>query len=491
MLTTIVVVMAIYFAVMILISWMGKKHATNFSDYLSAGKSAGIVMIIGGSMGAHIGNGLVVGGGAEGASLGLGGAAYGIGCCISYLVVAALMSRFVYKRGYLSLAEFLRERYHSELPSQIYNIATTCSYVGLIGGQLMAGGALFEALGMNRLLGIIVIAVIVFLYSQISGLWGAFATSVVQSAVILVGLFAAGAYLISDGAWLQIQSAVTAGEAPAYYTSMWGAYTPAALVGLMVPVSLMVITDQCTYQRISSAKTLAASTWGHILSAFLMVPVCILPVIIGMYGHVRFGASGNSAFFTVILNILPPLVGALVVTAVIAAVMSTIDAAFIAFSQVLLNDLYKNHINKKVTDQQLSKMTLGLNVTVTVIGVVFAMTANSLVGLLSNCYLFMEAACLVPFLGGRWFKKATKQGAIAASIVGCLIAVLQMFGIYALPYAALTMFIPSLIVFIVVSLMTQKDAEPQAEALQEEPAVAAVVAEEAVLTGAKANAEVE
>lgn len=87
MLTTIVIVMVIYFAAMIGISWMGKKHAENFSDYLNNGRSTGLLMVIGGCMGAHIGNGLVVGGGAEGASIGLSGIAYGIGCCISYLVI--------------------------------------------------------------------------------------------------------------------------------------------------------------------------------------------------------------------------------------------------------------------------------------------------------------------------------------------------------------------------------------------------------------------
>ena len=456
MMITIIVVMVIYFVAMIGISWMGKKYATNFSDYLSAGKSAGIVLIIGGSMGAHIGNGLVVGGGAEGASVGLSGAAYGLGCCISYIVVALIMSNFVWKNGYTSLAEYLEVRYKSGVPSQIYNIATTLSYVGLMGGQLMAGGALFKALGLNSTLGVVVIALVVFAYSQISGLWGAFATSVVQSAVIMVGLVAAGVYLVQGGAWGEITAAVDAGTVPATFTSPIAGYTTSALIGMVVPVSLQVLTDQCTYQRITSAKTAGASLWGHVLAAVLMVPCCFLPVIIGMYGNVHYGATGNDAFFSVVLNTLPPIFAALVVTAVIAAVMSTIDGVFVAFSQVLLKDMYKAHINKQATDSQLSKMTIGLNVIVTTISIFFALTATSLVNLLSNSYLFLEAACLVPFLAGRWYKGGTKEGAVASAIVGSIFALLQIFGIFTLPYYAITIFIPSLIVYVVVSLFTQK-----------------------------------
>lgn len=188
-----------------------------------------------------------------------------------------------------------------------------------------------------------------------------------------------------------------------------------------------------------------------------------MPCIIGMYGRVHFGAEGNNAFFTVVLNVLPPVFAALVVTAVIAAVMSTIDCVFISFSQVLLNDFYRRRINPDVTDKQLSKMTLGLNVIICVVAIGFAVTATSLVGLLSNCYLFLEGACLVPFLGGRWYKGATKQGAIASSIVGAGIAVLEMFGIFSLPYSAITLFIPSLIAFVIVSMMTSGKAEPAAQ----------------------------
>ena len=172
MMITIIIVMAVYFVAMIAISWMGKKYATNFSDYLSAGRSAGIALIVGGAMGAHLGNGLVVGGGGEGAAVGLSGAVYGLGCCLSYVFLAFLLNKFVYQNGYLSLADFLRKRYDNELPAQVYNIVTVLSYLGILGSQLMAGKALFEAMGMNGVVGVFIIAIVVFLYSQISGLWG-------------------------------------------------------------------------------------------------------------------------------------------------------------------------------------------------------------------------------------------------------------------------------------------------------------------------------
>lgn len=453
---TIIVVMAIYFVAMVGISWLGKKHATNFDDYLSAGKSAGIALIIGGAMGAHIGNGLVVGGAGEGASVGLSGITYGLGCALSYIVLAFLMNDFVYDRGYMSLADYMRDRYHNEIPAQIFNIATTLSYVGLVGGQLMAGKALFEALGLSGTVGVFIIAIVVFLYSQISGLWGAFATSVVQTLVIAAGVLSAMIYIAVTGGFAEIGAAVASGAVPATFTKFYGGYDLSTVLILAIPTSLSIFTDQATFMRIGSAKSKQVSKVAHILSALLMIPLCLAPVVVGMYGAVKFGASGNSAFFTVILNCLPPFVAALIVTAVVAAVMSTIDSAFIAFSQVLIKDLYHKHINPQADEKALSKMTLGLNLVVAGVGIAFALTAGSLVDLLANVYLFLCAASLVPFLAGRLWKGGTAAGSIASSIVGCAFALMEIAGIYSLPYSGITLFIPALIAYVVVSLATGK-----------------------------------
>lgn len=181
---TIVVVLVIYFAAMVFIGWMGRSKASNFEGYLSMGRTGGVLLLMGGAIGGQIGNGFVVGGAAEGAASGLAGSAYGIACALSLILVALFLNDFIYNNGYMSMADYTRQRYHSEVPGTIYDLSTAISSIGLIAGQIMAGKALFEALGLPGTVGAIAIAVVVLLYSQLSGLWGAFATSVVQTGVI-------------------------------------------------------------------------------------------------------------------------------------------------------------------------------------------------------------------------------------------------------------------------------------------------------------------
>ena len=122
MLTTIVIVIAIYFVAMFLIGVYGRRYAGTFSGYLSIDGKAGILLIIGGCIGANVGNGFVVGGAGEGSISGLAGSAYGLACVCFTLVVALALNRFIYRRGFQSYADFSRERYKSETPGVLYDV---------------------------------------------------------------------------------------------------------------------------------------------------------------------------------------------------------------------------------------------------------------------------------------------------------------------------------------------------------------------------------
>ena len=95
--------LAIYLIIMFAIGIYGKKYASNFSDYLTAGKRSTVLMVIGTAVGAHIGSGFIIGG-AEGAVLdGYGGVWYGLGCAFSYLLLSFTIAKLVQRKGYVTL----------------------------------------------------------------------------------------------------------------------------------------------------------------------------------------------------------------------------------------------------------------------------------------------------------------------------------------------------------------------------------------------------
>lgn len=300
MLTTIIIVVAIYFVAMLGIGWYGRRYSSTFDGYLSMGRSGGILLLMGSAIGANIGNGFVVGGAGGGATSGLAGSAYGLACAVSTLV-AVFLCDFIYKHNYNSLADYTRERYHSEVPGVIYDISTAISSIGLLAGQLMAGKALFETLGMPGVAGVISIAVVVFIYSQLAGLWGAYATSVVQTAVIALGLFLTIGVLFSNDAIGTIKAAQAAGTATPGALDFSG-MTPAGFLAMGLPIVLGMATDQNVFTRVCSAKNAKTAKLAQFFSFLVMIPLALMPAFIGAYGNTVYGAVGDSAFFTVVMN---------------------------------------------------------------------------------------------------------------------------------------------------------------------------------------------
>lgn len=455
MLTTIVIVMVIYFAVMALLGYLGKKHSSTFESHLNMARTAGPMMVICSAVGTHIGNGFIVGGAADGASIGLGGAVYGLGCALSYIIVGATVSNFLYKGNYVSLKDYLYQRYGDRVTGIIYDISTTLSYIGNVGAQLMAGYALFEALGFNGAYGVIAIAVIVFVYTQFAGLWGAFSTSVIQTIIIFASLVVTSVVILMNGGIDLISS--TNGLPDGYFKLV--SMSIPAFIGLTLPTTISTLVDQCVVQRINSAKDAKTAVWGHIWAGFVLVPLAFLPAFIGMYGHAVYGATDNSAFFLVLLNDLPAVLAALAVCAVLAAVMSTISGMYTAFSATIVKDIYHDIINPKAGDKQLKIMSTGLSVITTICCILIALFADSIIDLLCATYVFIGAACLIPFLGGIIWKKATAAGAVVSSIVGVMFCVLDMIGVFHPTYESIFPLIPAAAAYIVVSLATQKKSQ--------------------------------
>lgn len=449
--TLLVVVLIVYFAAMVGIGFMGRKHASSFDSFVSAGRSAGVLMIIGSAVGSQIGNGFVVGGAGSAASIGLGGAWYGIGCGLGYLAIALVLNKRVYTKGYISLPEFLEERYGDKLTSAVFSIATVLSYIGNIAAQIMAGSALFRAFGLNGTLGAVSITVVVLAYSSLSGLWGAYATSVVQVGVIAVAMIAAVIAIVSGGGIAEIDAAIAAGTVPSNFWSL-DAIGLKAILFMVLPVSLAALCDQQTVQRINAAKSEKASMSAHIISTVMCICLALLPAIIGMYGAAVYGVTDNTAFFQVVMNKLPALVSAMTIAAVIAAIMSTIDGTVIAFSTVMLKNVYQGMINPKVDEKTLKKGDTILSVVVLIFALVLSLQFDNIINLLSSTYIFLTACCLVPFVGGMYWKKGTAKGATVSSIVGLIISVLNMTKIYVLPLSDFSPIIIALVVYVVVSL---------------------------------------
>ena len=454
----IIVVMVIYFAAMVAIGIAGRKHASTFSGFANAGRSLGFMFLIGSCVGAHIGNGFVVGVASEGAAVGMSGAWYGIGCGLSYLVVLIVITKRLYEKGFVTVGEWLEWRYNDHTVSLVYAVVYALSGIGIVCGQIVAGRALFEAFGLNGTLGAIILSAVIFVYSSFSGIWGAFATSIVQVAVILVALVATFIIIISNGGNAVIDQAIAAGTVPHDSWSMVSeTYTWEVILVTCIPIFFQGMTDTCTTQRIATQKSYKDVVIGHLISIVICVVCALLPAYIGLYGAAVFGETANKIFFVVALDALPPLAGAITISAVLAAIMSTVDSMMVAFSTVMIQDVYKAVIKKDATDAQMKKLDLPISFVFLVIVLIVSLQFDNIIGILETTYAFIGACVWAPFMGAVFWKKGTKIGALAAAGVGFVVVVLQITGAINLgTWGDIWPTLISVAVYVIVSLCDKK-----------------------------------
>lgn len=446
--TIIVVVLAIYMIAMIAIGLYGRKYATTFKDTITAAKRSTMFMIIGSAMGAHIGSGFVVGSGEYGAYYGLSGAWYGIGCAISYILAGVLFIRFIYRHNYVSLSDYFLDRYGDKVTRLIYSISIPLSYIAGFAGQILAGKAIFAAFGINGNVGLIIMTLIVLFYASLSGLWGAYMTSVIQVGIIFVAMVASFCSLFFSG-----EFSILSESLPSQAFNLF-ACDPEVFILMVIPTLLSTPTDQTVFQRTASAKTEKAAVLGHIFSGLLLIPIALIPTLIGMYGMcVMPDAEPSAVLIQVVLGKFSPLFAAIFVAAVLCAIMSTCDGIFIGVSTTVIHDIYQGMIAPDASEEKCKRYSTILNIIIAGLGVALALSFNSIIDLLSMSYTVLFSGCMIPFVGGLVWKKGNTTGALGSAACGIGCSALIMAGIFTPPYSSIFPAIPALVGYIVFSLI--------------------------------------
>lgn len=449
-LTLMVVVLVVYLAAMLGIGFLGRGTADNFKDYVTAAKKGTLLMVCGSYIGSHIGNGVVVGGAEYGAEYGIGGAWFGVGASLGYIVFAFVVARKLYRANALTISDVLNQRYGKRITGTIYAVVNCFAAMSIMAGQIIAGRNLFSYLGLNPVLGATLVCVVVFIYATVSGQWGVMMTDVIQSIVVVACTLLAILYMAVTGGFGIMKEVLPASSwsVMPFGTEQW--------VMMLFPSMLYGLVSCASFQRNISAKDEKTAILSALWGGLLLLPFVILPVLIGMYGRALFpDAPASSIMFQVMLEAFPSWLAAILIAALVAAVMSTVDSQLIYITASFTNDIYLEYINHKADDKTLNRIAHIVTFVVGCVVLYLALNAKEIISMLSYAYTFLCAGTLVMFVGGIFWGKATRTGAVAAAAVGIFFVVLYKFCGVNLPYASVFPILPSAIAFVVVSLLTQ------------------------------------
>lgn len=474
--TMILIVLIVYLFFMVYFGFYFKKRVNTFNDFILASKGLPW-FVISMTMLATLANAQQ--------TLGIAGTSYilGLSPMIWYFILVnifiyPLMVRLGSRYRYLNfstIVDLAEERYPNQGRLTILLSAWQVAW-GIISTAIcIFGGALVieTIFGIPFLVACVIVTVITVAYCVMGGLNAVVFTDTIQWLIIIAGTaFLVPAVFIKFGTFSSFFSAVlgNSGMVPAQGVTLWPGFTDLftlpmgvtalGLISMGLAGSLWIPIDLGYMQRMLAAKTVKDGRRAAL--GFLVIVTlwaCIM-VIMGLYGSVLHpGVKVTDTIILLIANDAMPALGvAIFITAIAAAVMSTVSTYLNASAAILTKNIYKRFIKKDADDAQMIKMARIFNVVIAVAALFFAPSVrNSGVFMTSITAQMVICASLTPLiLLSTYWKRMTEAAAFWGCVISgglTLILVFRSGGGTAVFYGAGIAGIPAIFIGIVLSVL--------------------------------------
>jgi Na+/proline symporter len=124
-----------------------------------------------------------------------------------------------------------------------------------------------------------------------------------------------------------------------------------------------------------------------------------------------------------IMLVLPTFIGAIYLSAVIAASQSTADAVILMASFGLARDLYHKLLNPEADDEAILRLSKICTAGVTLAGLILAyFRPQMILDLAMMAWAALSAAIMAPFLYSLFWRRATKTAAVFTSVTAFVLA---------------------------------------------------------------------
>ncbi len=289
--------------------------------------------------------------------LGLAGAGYEHGIAVwNYEWMATLVLLFfsvlilpIYLQSKIStVPEFLEKRYDRRSRKAFSAFTVVTGMLIDSAGAMFAGALVLQLLfpDVHLMVHIVAIALLGGIYVMLGGLQAVMITDTIQGILLFA---AAGAIFVTvfgafDHDWAVLpelagEDGFTIAPPPDDDFLPWpGIFTGAIWLGLYV-----WITNHIVVQKVLSAKNLDHGRWGALFAGLMQLPLLVLLIFPGILARGVFDElpDPDMAWPALVFEVVPAGLRGIIVAALIAALMSTLDSVLNGASSLVVNDFVK------------------------------------------------------------------------------------------------------------------------------------------------------
>ncbi|XP_006747753.1 sodium/glucose cotransporter 1 isoform X2 [Leptonychotes weddellii] len=519
-------VIIIYFVVVMAVGlWaMFSSNRGTVGGFFLAGRSM-VWWPIGASLFAsNIGSGHFVGLAGTGAAAGIAIGGFEWNALIWVVALGWVFVPIYIKAGVVTMPEYLRKRFGGKRIQIYLSILSLLLYIlTKISADIFSGAIFINlALGLDLYLAIFLLLAITGLYTITGGLAAVIYTDTLQTAIMLVGSFILTGFAFHevggyDSLMRKYMDAIPTVITDGNITVNKDCYTPRAdsfhifrdplkgdlpWPGIIFGLSILALwywcTDQVIVQRCLSAKNMSHVKAGCILCGYMKLLPMFLMVMPGMISRILYTEKiactvpseckkycgtevgcTNIAYPTLVVELMPNGLRGLMLSVMLASLMSSLTSIFNSASTLFTMDIYTK-VRKGASEKEL--MITGrlfilvlIGISIAWVPIVQSAQSGQLFDYIQSITSYLGPPIAAVFLLAIFWKRATEPGAFWGLILGFLIGVSRMVtefaygtgscmqpsncptiicGVHYL-YFAIILFVISVIIIVVVSLFTK------------------------------------
>jgi SSS family solute:Na+ symporter len=378
------------------------------------------------------------------------------------------------KFAQFTIPDLLESRYN-QTARVLGVIAVLFAYTAITSYQFIGGGDILHLIfpQVSAEHGAWILAGFVIVFTAIAGMGSVAYMDVVIGLLATITMIAALPVLIhTAGGWSAVHAAL-----PATHFTVFSDMKPINALELFLPTCLLMLGNQSMYQKFFSAKTekdATRATLGWIVGTVILETVIVAIAVVGS-AIFRTGEVAQrpreilaySAMHAFGGSIWLQLLGALLVGAIFAKVVSTANNYLFSPATNLVNDVFVRYITPGASNKSVLLVSRLMVVLLGCWALVQALRIKSVLAMSLYAYTIYAAALTPVILAAFFWKRATAKGAVASIAAGTVVTVCWEYMTPHLPAvigardAILPALVASLICLFAVSLATEKPSAEQ------------------------------
>ena len=415
------VVVILYPLIMVGVSLYRSKAVKSHADFMVAGRSVPVLMLVGTLVCTWIGSGSLFGGAGLAYRSGISELWFSSGGWVG-LVVAYFIAGRVRRIAQYTVPDLLEQRYNAAA-RLLGTLAIVLAYVTIAAYQFRGGGWILSIVtdgAISPTTGMLITCATIVIFTALAGMMSIVTVDIFNGTIITLGVLIALPFMV----WKLGGIGGVMAALPAEHMTALGGHNPLWVFGVAMPTFLLILGESGMYQKFFSAKDENAArraVVGMLLGIIVIETALALLAITGRaaYPDLLTGTSviGRAASETVILHMarygFPVVLGAIVLAAGVAIVLSTGNTFLLVPSTNVSRDIYERFINPKATEKQKLNVQRAFIVIFGFLAILLLTQFQTVLEMALYAYSIVGASLTPALLAAFLWKRVTAEGGVA------------------------------------------------------------------------------